>query len=178
MRDSGRPFAAEVEGAYIPLPALRRHDPAGARFPNLERGPDEVLRLKDHHTDWVIHRAIVRDHGIALFGPPPAMVIDPVMPDDIRAATAAVLRSWWAAPEGIASVRAAPPAYLAYVVLTMCRAAYSLATGQVTTKPAAAAWMLEHGPARWRPLVRKALTGAVDAARREDVVGFIQAIAG
>ncbi len=87
MRDSGRPFATELEGSYIPRPALRRHDPADATFANLERGSDEVLKYKTHHSDWVIHRTTVREHGIALFGPPPATLIDPVSPDDVRRAT-------------------------------------------------------------------------------------------
>ena len=55
MRDSGRPFATELEGSYIPRPALRRHDPADATFANLERGSDEVLKYKTHHSDCLLY---------------------------------------------------------------------------------------------------------------------------
>ncbi len=32
------PWAVELDGAYIPRDALRRHDPARDRHPHLERG--------------------------------------------------------------------------------------------------------------------------------------------
>jgi hypothetical protein len=96
----GLPFSAELEGSYIPVNSLRRHDPAAALFPNLERGPGETLQVKEHHSDWVIQRHIVREHGLALLGPPPETLIDPVSADELRRATAAVLHSWWSTPGG------------------------------------------------------------------------------
>lgn len=175
IRDSSQPFAAELEGSYIHLSALRRHDPTDAVFPNLERGPDEVLKLKEHYSDWVIHRYTVREHGITLFGPPPATLIDPISPDDVRAATAGVLRSWWGTPEAEAYIRDAPPLALAlYVVPTMCRALYALEYGAVVSKPAAGRWALVTLDARWHDLIARSLRWANTHDMRDEVQVFVR----
>jgi hypothetical protein len=176
LRDSGRPFAGEVEGSYIPLPALRRHDPADATFANLERGPDEVLKYKIHHSDWVIHRTTVREHGRALFGPPPATLIDPISPDDVRRATAEVLRSWWGTPNAVDYILAAPAGGLSFIALTMCRALYALERGEVVSKPAAAAWALRTQDARWRPLIERSLRWELTDDIKDEMIAFVRAV--
>jgi len=177
MRDSGRPFATELEGSYIPLLALRRHDPADATFANHERGPGEALKYKRHHSDWVIHRYTVREHGIALFGPPPATLIDPISPDDVRQATAEVLRLWWGTAEAVAYIRAAPPGGLAFIALTMCRALYALERGEVVSKPAAAAWALQTQDKRWYPLIKRSLRWNLDEEMKDEMIAFVRAVA-
>jgi hypothetical protein len=158
---SDRPFAADLEGSYIPLDALRRYDPANAIHPNLERGLDERLRLKFHHSDWIIHRYIVREHGIALFGPAPDTLLDPLAPADLRAATAGVMRSWWSTPEAAEAIRRGHSGYLAYVVQTMCRALYTWEHGDLISKPAACRWAASALEAEWQPLIRQAAQWAV-----------------
>src|SRR5947209_7975495 len=90
------PWATEVEAAYWPLRALRRHDPAHARHPHIQRGAEEVLRLDDFGPDWVIQRHLLREHGIVLAGPDPRDLIDAVSRDDMRRAMVALMRDWWA----------------------------------------------------------------------------------
>jgi hypothetical protein len=157
------PLAAELEGSYLSTAALRRYDPAHARHPNLERGHGERLQWKYHHADWVIHRHVLREHGITLFGPPPATLVDPVSPDDLRAAVASLLRSWGAGlladPAPLRS-----RGYQSYTVLSLCRVFYTLATGAVATKPAAARWaQLALDPA-WAPLIDRAWQGRLQPA--------------
>ena len=174
MRDSGRPFATELEGSYIHLSALRRHDPADATFPNLERGPDEVLKLKEHHSDWVIHRYTVREHGLTLFGPPPATLIDLVSADDVRTATAGVLRSWWGTPDATEAIARAHPGYLCYVVQTMCRALCALERGEVISKRAAAEWALQTQDARWQALIKRSLRQALTEETKDEIIAFVR----
>lgn len=176
LTSSGRPFATELEGSYIHLAALRRHDPADATFPNLERGPDERLKWKEHHSDWVIHRYTVREHGIALYGPPPATLIDPVSADDVRAATTGVLRSWWGTPAAVAYIRAAPPGGLSFIALTMCRALYALQNGAVVSKPKAAAWALATLDKRWHALIRRSLIWQLGEGDKAEMIAFVNLV--
>ena len=177
LRDSGRPYATELEGSYIPLPALRRHHPADATFANHERGPDEILKYKYHHSDWVIHRYTVREQGVVLYGPPPATLIDPVSAGDLRRATDDVLRSWWGTADAVAYIRAAPPGGLAFIALTMCRALYGLQYGQVVSKRAAAEWALATQDARWHALIERSLRWQLDESSKDDIIAFVRYVA-
>lgn len=174
IRDSGLPMASELEGSYIPLSALRRHDPANAIFANLERGPDEVLKYKEHHSDWVIHRHTVREHGIVLHGPPPATLIDPITPDDIRQATAGVLRSWWATADAMDYIRQSHSGGLSFIALTLCRALYALRHGEVVSKRAAAGWALTTQEARWHELIERSLRWELTEATKEEMIAFVR----
>jgi hypothetical protein len=169
---SGRPYATELEGSYFPLPALRRHDPVEAIFPNLERGLTETLQLKEHHSDWVIQRHIVRESGIGLFGPPPETLIDPVSPDELRQATVDVLRFWWATPAAIENIRL-NSGYQVYSVQTMCRSLYTLKHGSVASKRVACQWASGEVPAKWSFLIQQAVQWQLGPDTIEETVDFI-----
>ncbi len=79
---SDLPFANHLEGSYIPDDALRRYDPATAWHPTI--GSDWPFKIGFHDANWVIERAIVRERGVILFGPPPETLIDPVSPQQLR----------------------------------------------------------------------------------------------
>jgi Aminoglycoside adenylyltransferase, C-terminal domain/Nucleotidyltransferase domain len=154
---SGLRWATKLEGTYFPQQALRRYTPSDTLYPSLNEGS---FYMGSHGSDWVIQSHILREHGIVLAGPAPRSWIDPVAPDDLRQATRALLREWWAPMlHDIARLRSAE--YQAYAILTMCRALYTLETGAVASKPVAARWaqaalgkrraaLIESGLA-WRP---------------------------
>lgn len=91
MVAGGSKWGRELEGSYIPLRAVRRHDPADAMHPHIERGGE--LRVEGHDSDWVIQRHIVREYGLVMAGPEPKSLIEPVTPDDLRTAVRGLL--WW-----------------------------------------------------------------------------------
>jgi hypothetical protein len=132
----GSRWAKRLECAYLPLQALRRHDPADVPHPLLNEQRFYVERLS---SDWVIQRHIIREHSVALAGPDPRTLIDPVAPDDIRRSVQVILEEWWA-------LMLDDPAnlfrhgYQSYAILTMCRALYALEHGAIVSKPAAARW--------------------------------------
>jgi predicted nucleotidyltransferase len=80
--------ATQLEVSYIPRRAIRRYDPADTLHPRLDRGKEEKLHMMRHDSDWVVQRRLIREHGVTLLGPAPAMLIDPVSPDDLRRADA------------------------------------------------------------------------------------------
>lgn len=151
---SGLPWADRLEGSYIPRAALRRHDPANARFATI--GVDWPFGLAQHGSQWVIERHIVRERGVTLWGPPPATLIDPVSPADLRGAVRDALRDSWARrveqPDWLGTRR-----YQAFAILTLCRALYTLERGGVASKPDAAAWARATLPARWTAAIDRAL---------------------
>lgn len=157
---SNYPYAQRLEGAYVSRAALRRYDPANALHPTFNT--DSPFQLEQHDSSWVLQRAIVREHGIVVWGPPPQTLIDPVAPQDLRAALCDHLHTWWQsrldAPEWMR-----PRDYQAYTILTMCRALYTLEHGALCTKPQAAAWARAAYP-HWQPLIEHALAWRADHA--------------
>ncbi|HEU5348640.1 MAG TPA: aminoglycoside adenylyltransferase domain-containing protein [Ktedonobacterales bacterium] len=155
---SGSPWANRVEAAYIPEYALRHSSPSAARYPQIETEGGMLVR-DPLEAGWVFQRQSLRDYGIVLAGPDPQTVIDPVDLDDMRRAALAITGQWLDQahhdPEWLAWVRQRN--HQAFVVLTLCRVLYSLATGTVTSKPAAARWARETYGEEWATLIAHAL---------------------
>jgi hypothetical protein len=157
---SDHPFARRIEIAYIDAPSLRRYQ-SGRSFPTLGQG--ETLEWKQHYANWILERWMVREQGIALFGPLPAALIEPVAYAELRAAVQVRLQDWadWAANLNDPEWRL-PNRHKFYVVETMCRALYTLATGDITSKPRSVAWARDHLPQPWRTLVDESLAWQLD----------------
>ena len=153
---SGLQWADKLEGSYIPRAALRRYDPTNNRHPTI--GVDWAFGIGEHDNSWIIERHIVREHGVVIYGPPPETLIDPISSNQLRAAVRGALDGFWRErldgpePEWLRTRE-----YQAFAILTMCRALYVLAHGEVVSKPAAAAWARDTLPPPWPDLIAKAL---------------------
>jgi hypothetical protein len=154
IASSGLPYATRLEGSYIPRQALRRYDPTNARHPTI--GTDWPFQVGLHGSNWILERQIVREHGVIVCGPSPQTLIDPVPPQEVRAAVCEQLKNSWQ-PRLNDRDWLRPRHYQAFAVLTLCRALYTLQHGTVSSKPQAAAWTQEVYP-QWRPIIEKALT--------------------
>ncbi len=172
---SGLTWATKLEGSYIPRAALRRYDPANARHPSI--GVDWAFGVGQHRSNWIFERHIMRERGVVVWGPPPRPLIDPVTPDELRAATLDNLRGYWArqldSPEWLRRRD-----YQAFAILTMCRSLYTFERGEVVSKPVAAAWAREALEPPWPALIERALAWRYDA-RPDDVsmgetLGFVR----
>ncbi len=152
LRASGRNWAAKVEGDYIPLAALRRHDPANCIYPHL--GDDGHFSREPHGSDMIIQFHTLREKGVTLAGPPPHTLIDSVPPEALKQAVRDTLQSWWQ-PMLTNHYRLPEDEYQVYAVLTMCRMLYTLRFGDVVSKPAGVKWALgaADGPFDMRPPV-------------------------
>lgn len=171
-------WATQLEVSYIPQRALRRHDPAHALHPHLDRGSGKSLRMMQHESDWVVQRYVLRQCGVTLAGPTPQTLIDPVSPDDLRRVMLETLGGWWASmldDDAHLSSRG----YQSYTVLTMCRVLYTLEHGTVVSKFVAARWAQETLDERWSLLIERALAGRrhpESEATPEDVSGTLALI--
>ncbi len=150
--------ATQLEGSYISHHALRRYDSNHALHPNIERGKGERLKMVQHDDAWVIHRYILREHGVTLAGPAPETLIAPVSPNDLRQAMLAILRGW-AVPMLAESAPFRTRGYQSYTVLSLCRILYTLQCGTVVSKPVASRWAQETLGGRWVSLIERAWVG-------------------
>jgi hypothetical protein len=174
LSNTGLGMALRLEGAYVPLAALRRYDPAIAWHPSLAVGG--AFDLDHQRSDGIIQRHILREHALAVAGPNLHSLIDPVTPDDLRRAALATLRDWWA-PMLDNPFRLWRREYQAYAVLTMCRICYTLHFGEIVSKQAAARWMQETQGERWVALIQRALEwqsedGVDDVGETLDFISF------
>jgi hypothetical protein len=173
---SGMKWASKLEGSYVPKELIRRHDPDGASCPTVNEGRFYVAGLG---SDWILQRYIVRECGVVLAGPAPKTLIDPVSPEEIRAAVRGILGEWWfpmlADPSWLAHHGSE---YHAFAILTMCRALYALEHGTIVSKPAAARWAEEKLGTRWRQAIERSISaqkpGTKQAGLLDDALEFIR----
>ncbi len=97
---------------------------------------------------------------MVVVGPDPYTLIDPVDPDAMRRAAATIAGTWLNQAQH-------DPAWLtwlrsrrhqAFVVLTLCRLLYTLDTGTLASKPAAAQWAQKALGRRWVGLIKRSRT--------------------
>jgi hypothetical protein len=162
------PYANRIELAYIDRVALKRFA-AGLRHPTLGQG--EVLAWSEHRANWIMERWVVRERGVVLLGPDPQTLIDPIAPDELRAAVRGRLRDWAAWADQPADPDwLLPRSHKAFVVETMCRALYTLARNELLSKPRAIAWALETLPEPWRALVAQSQAWRTDTTTDLSIV--------
>jgi predicted nucleotidyltransferase len=160
---SGERWAERLEAVILPAKALTT---AGVpAISVLELHPDEGFKVARLGPDFMIQKHLLRHHGITLYGRDVTRLVLDVTTGELREAQIATLREW--VPQLEFPGRLLSPAYQAYAVLTMCRALCLLATGEVMTKPEAAAWA-QRGPYLWpwRSLIRAAI--AYPSGRQSD----------
>jgi hypothetical protein len=105
---------------------------------------------------WTVHLHGLRLHGIALQGPAPGTVVDPVAPDDLRRVAVRGAREWLTPYlQDPASMHLGERAF---VVLTACRILYTLDSGEIASKPAAGVWARERLDRAWTDIIDSALT--------------------
>jgi predicted nucleotidyltransferase len=173
---SGLAAAHELEGSYVPVAQLRRYDSDGPGCPGI--GVDLPFGVRGQGPDWVINRHVIREHSPALFGPDPKTLIDPISPDELRHTVVDLVGSWTRSLENPSWLRLRN--YQAFAVLTMCRMLHTLETGDVATKPVAAAWARGKLPAPWTGMVDRALEWRRDHAPddMDETLAFIRFVLG
>jgi hypothetical protein len=106
--------------------------------------PGEPFHLRDDPVvAWVQNWYLVRETGFALFGPPATSVVPSVSwPEFVDASRR------YAAEIAAKDLDDVSPGYLAYSLLTLCRARRTVETGMDGSKQEAAAWARERDPDR------------------------------
>ena len=149
-------WAQHLEGSYFHAQKLRRVDPERARLQFLGNGARELV--PDNHCNTAVVRWTLREHGVALVGPEPKSLIEPVTAADLGEDVWVAGEEWaeWLA-ENKPSRRGQ-----GVLVLSLCRMLQTLDEGRVTTKPEAGEWALRNLGSGWAPLIRRALDDRPD----------------
>jgi len=155
-------WAQHLEGSYIPKESLRRLDPNGRSYLYLDNGTDELI-LSDHCNSAVV-RWSLREHGVVLAGPQPAMLIDPVGMNDLRNEMSTKIHDLaeYARSDLTFAVPGTSEMTMSrwmqtYAVMTVCRTLHTFQSGRVTSKNEAATWATESLDAKWRSLIQEAV---------------------
>jgi hypothetical protein len=156
---SNSPWSGKVEAAYIPREALRHADPTHKHYPQIEKGT-ELFRAP-LEIGWAFQLYTLRQYGIVVAGQDLRALINPVNVADMRQAASVILGGWLEQSRYDSSwiAWARRRSNQAFVVLTLCRLLYSLETGDIASKPAAARWAQKNLGARWDALIERSLAG-------------------
>lgn len=168
-------WGIEIEAAYIPLANIRRYNPSDATHPHIERG--DTLRVEHLDRGWIIQRFIVREYGVALKGPLPKTLIDPISADELcQVATDKFYQLCFPQIEN--------PKYLdrvgstSYVILSLCRILHTLEHGTLVSKPVAGKSLLRKLDKPFRVVIEQALqwseTGEDDNIPQSHVIELIR----
>ena len=115
--------------------------------------PGEPLHVRDAGFESTLDWHGVTTQGETILGPPPLDLGPQVTSNAFRHAVEVLLKEW---PSRVRAPWVAyVPAHQGYVVMTLCRALYSLATGEQTTKEEAAAWAAARYP-EWSSFISEA----------------------
>ena len=152
--NSGLKRAKKLDGSYISKKALWRYNPDDTPRPYVDEGKFFVSR---DGIECVINRHILREHGVAVVGPPIKPLIAPVSPEELRQAVKEKLFTWWAPMLKEPGFPNSGPGYQSYAVTTMCRALYALKFGAIVTKPTAVRWAIMTLDKEWTKLIEAAL---------------------
>jgi Domain of unknown function (DUF4111) len=155
-------WSGRLEVVYLPTAVLRRHDPADTgRYPIA--ASDRAFALGGQGPSWVLDRWVAREHGLAVAGPAPRTLIDPIGAEELRAAVRSLVLGFWAGQlDGPPPAWLRPRNYQAFAVLSMCRALHTLEHGEVVAKPVAAAWARRRLGPPWPHQVERALRWRAD----------------
>jgi hypothetical protein len=167
----GSAWAGRIEAAYIPRQALFHTEPTTEKYPQVEKGTK--LFKAPLEIGWCFQLYTLRERRVVVAGPNPRTITRTVGLDDMRRAVDTITGRWLEQahndPEWLKWVHLKEAQ--SFAVLTLCRMLYSLETGDVTSKPAAARWARQFLEPHWAGLIDRALTNqhAQGEATAQDV---------
>ncbi len=147
------PWAQHLEGSYFPKEILRDAARAGCPLWYLDHGSRSLIELD--HCNTVLVRWVVREHGVALAGPSPAGLVDPIPAATLRREIRATMKNWGQYildhPDEYNN-----RFYQGYIVLNFSRMLHDLIRGYPGSKRAGAEWAKVTLDPSWAGLINRA----------------------
>lgn len=171
-------WADRLEVVYVSNRAVASFRSSKGRLAVIS--PGEPFHLRDERpAEWIQNWYLVRETGVALFGPTPRTLIPAIGWSEFARAL-----ERYAAELAGRDLAGFSPGYLAYTVLTICRAERAVIDGMHTSKQDAASWGRQRHPeSAWlihaavRCRLARGVVGFDDSATRSAAIAFIRLIA-
>lgn len=147
-------WAQHLEGSYAPREQLRAKSEDEWWY--LDNGSTRLVL--DTHCNLASIRWALREHGVTMAGPAPTELVDPVDAEELRAEARGTLNEYAAwAHEPQTRFRSGMSRWKQpYLVLTLCRALWTIEHATVVSKRRSAEWARDRLP-EWRDLIDTAL---------------------
>jgi hypothetical protein len=154
-------WAQHLEGSYFPTDILRDCAQRGMSLWYLDHGSRSLVR--SDHCNTAVVRWVVRERGVALAGPAPRTLVDPISVEALREEIAETIRTW--GREILAEpARFSNRFYQGHIVLSYCRMLHDLHTGFPGSKRAGADWAKASLDPAWAGLIDRAWSGRPNPA--------------
>jgi hypothetical protein len=166
-----------IEVQYVSTHALQTFRTERSQIAAIS--PGEPFHFKEAGKEWLINWYVIRNRGRVLYGADASTHIPPISKGEYLQAVREHVTMWveWAdEPQD--------QAWQGYVILTMCRIAYSLRFGEQCSKGEAARWMQSEVP-DWAWLIDQALAwrrgerdeGAAQLETFDETARFVRFVA-
>ncbi len=139
-----------LEVHYAPLEGLKNFRTSSFQMGNIS--PGEPLHMINSGMDWIDEWYCVQEYAVTLYGMDIKKVMPPIEKYEFIQAVCGYAQSF---RERIRTCRESCYSQ-AYAVLTLCRALYTLKTGEQVSKPAAARWAMDFMP-KYNDVISSAL---------------------
>lgn len=175
---SSSPWATKIEAVYVPQSALHTHPLPTGVYPQIEKGMSLVQAPLE--PGWVFQCWTLRERGVVVAGPDPRTLVPPIELQDMNAAVVAIASEWLDAahrdPTWLVWLR--QRSHHVFVIQTLCRMLYSLATREVTSKLQAIQWAQHTLDMPWSILIERSHamrheTEHLKPSEVEDTIAFI-----
>ena len=146
-------WAWHLEGSYAPLEALATLPPPHQKLLYLDHGASTFER--SDHDHYVAVLWILRERGVTLAGPPARTLIPSIPTGLLTAEVLHTMRDW--GTHLLATPEAEVQRWLqSFAVLSYCRMAHTLETGEVRSKLAGVTWAKGVIDRRWHGTIDRA----------------------
>lgn len=131
------PWAQHLEGSYFPKGILKDYTQRSNILWYLDNGSRSLIQ--SNHCNTIVVRWTLREHGIALAGPHPSSLVDPIPVNALREDILETINDW-----GKKILSNPEPYnnrfYQSFIILSYCRMLHNLQAGAVSSKRTSAEW--------------------------------------
>lgn len=148
-------WSKHLEGSFFPKEVLSDLSKVDQPLWYLDNGSLDFQR--SCHDNTLVNRWVLREYGVILDGPNPKVWIPPVPEELLKDEVRSTMRSWGS--QILGEIYKLDNRWVqTFAVLSFCRMAQTVMTGEIQSKYIGAVWVKDHLGSHWHTLVDDALS--------------------